>query len=101
MIIHLSECLKCPWFYYCHKTNFQDRPCKDKQKKAEQLEIVDQDELQLRDELNTEWVEAWKRASGEVYFAQDLQTGKIIAFKIPVSPKSYKTCNGENTNEIP
>ena len=26
------------------------------------MEIIDQDELQLLDELDTEWVEAWKKA---------------------------------------
>ncbi|MDH5439047.1 MAG: hypothetical protein OEZ48_00105 [Candidatus Bathyarchaeota archaeon] len=28
MIITLKDCLACAFFYYCHDTNFTDRPCK-------------------------------------------------------------------------
>ena len=31
----------------------------------ELVEIVDQDELQLKDEMNREWVESWKKHLGE------------------------------------
>ena len=37
MIIWLEKCLKCAWFYYCHETNFEDRPCKDKKMKDARL----------------------------------------------------------------
>jgi len=28
MIIWLDKCLRCVFFFYCHDTNFENRPCK-------------------------------------------------------------------------
>lgn len=53
-------------------------------KKVEQQLSADSDELQLKDECNSEWVEAWRDATKhqtdlEVYFfKQDIQETKLI-----------------------